>query len=29
MKDIDQIAERVRDLLKNRFGVEKLRQGKF
>ena len=29
MKDIDQIEERVRDLLKNRFGVEKSRQGKF
>jgi hypothetical protein len=29
MKDIDQIAERVRDLLKNRFGVQKLRRGKF
>jgi hypothetical protein len=29
MKDIDQIEERVRDLLKKRFRIEKSRQGKF
>jgi len=29
MKDIDQIEEPVRDVLKNRFRVEKSRQDKF